>query len=147
MIAEQLSTPLRLDHLAIWVDDMDKTSAFLTDIMGWKRHPMVIEVSENDPTVGGMEAVFFDCNGLWLELILPTAPGPGMDILKAKGVQLMNIDGTPLEDNEKYHVLEPYGEKIAYFPNDVACGMTIEVLERGPRKTSIMHRLYDTPME
>lgn len=349
-----LQTPLRLDHLAIWVDDMPKMIEFLTDVVGWKQHPMVIEVDESDPTIGGMKAVFIEANGLWLELIEPTTPGPGMDILnkrgggciveanfeaigpdyatvlevmanqgiqmlsmdgsplanegliyegvqgmeetaetgqqiaywptsitggttievyardlnddtnllnvrdkqwtgemsrpgsprmhhvvimikdmdraasfytevlglkrspanfdiestgnenigaiklafinsgnekvwlelcqptgegavmdymvekgegqmvelvvevddiasyydsvRAKGVQLVDIGGTPISEEEKYQTVQPYGEKIAYFPSDVACGLTIEVIERGPRETSIVHRLYDTAL-
>lgn len=114
---------LRLDHLAVWVEDMEKTASFLTDIVGWKRHPMVVEVSGEEATTGGMEAVFIDGNGLWLELILPTTPGPGQDILEehgdgaivevnfeavdedyeitlqnmeSLGIQMLNMDGTPL---------------------------------------------------
>ncbi len=86
---------------------------------------MVVEVSDEDPTCGGMEAVFLDGNGLWLEMILPTSPGPGMDMLEelgdgaivevnfeavdddyiniiddmaAKGVQMLSMDGSPLVD-------------------------------------------------
>jgi len=81
----QLTTPLRLDHLAVWVSDMDQTLNFLCNVMGFKQHPMVVEVSEDDPTCGGMKAIFVDGNGLWLELILPTGPGPGMDILEQVG--------------------------------------------------------------
>jgi catechol 2,3-dioxygenase-like lactoylglutathione lyase family enzyme len=120
-----LTTPLRLDHLAVWVSDMDTTVDFLTEVVGLKRHPMVVEVSGDDPTCGGMEAVFIDGNGLWLELILPTTPGPGMEILDAvgagaivevnfeavdqdyintiddmaaRGVQMLSMDGSPLVD-------------------------------------------------
>ena len=65
------------------------------------------------------------------------------DEMKAKGVQMVGIDGTPLDDSEKYYVLDPYGEKIAIFPPEVSRGMTIEVIERGPRETSILHRRDD----
>ena len=84
---------LRLDHAAIWVEDMEKTVSFLVDVVGWKRHPMEIAVSPEDETTGGMEAVFIDTNGFWLELILPTSPGPGMDILEEQG------DGAIVEIN------------------------------------------------
>lgn len=121
----KISTPLRLDHLAIWVADMDRTISFLTDIVGWKRHPMIVEVSDDDPTCGGMHAVFVDGQGLWLEMILPTSPGPGQDILEEKGagaivevnfeavdedyvnilkdmeiqgIQMLSMDGSPLEN-------------------------------------------------
>jgi catechol 2,3-dioxygenase-like lactoylglutathione lyase family enzyme len=125
MPKSKINTPLRLDHLAIWVADMEKTTTFLTDVVGLKRHPMVVEVSGDDPTCGGMEAVFIDGNGLWLEMILPTSPGPGMDMLEefgegaivevnfeavdddyiniiddmaAKGVEMLAMDGSPLVD-------------------------------------------------
>ena len=125
MSEPKIHTPLRLDHLAVWVKDMEKTTTFLTDVVGLKRHPMVVEVSPDDPTCGGMEAVFIDGNGLWLEMILPTTPGPGMEILKklgdgaivevnfeavdedyinilddmeARGIQMLSMDGSPLVD-------------------------------------------------
>lgn len=121
----KLTTPLRLDHLAVWVADMDKSVEFLTDIVGLKRHPMVVEVSDDDPTCGGMKAIFIDGNGLWLEMILPTSAGPGMDILNdvgpgaivevnfetvgedyiniindmdRAGIQMLAMDGSPLVD-------------------------------------------------
>ena len=85
-MATEMEIQLRLDHAAVWVEDMDKkTVAFLTDVVGWKRHPMEVQVSAEDETTGGMEATFIDANGLWLELILPTSPGPGMDILRQQG--------------------------------------------------------------
>lgn len=125
MSTVKMNTPLRLDHLAVWVEDMNKTTTFLTDVVGFKRHPMVVEVSADDPTCGGMEAVFIDGNGLWLEMILPTSPGPGMDLLEelgdgaivevnfeaidedyiniiddmaAKDIQMLAMDGSPLID-------------------------------------------------
>lgn len=116
---------LRLDHLAVWVEDIDKTATFLTETVGWKRHPMEVDVSAEDETTGGMKAVFVHGGGLWLELVLPTSPGPGMDILEevgegaivevnfeaidadyqkvleemdAKGIQMLSMDGSPLKD-------------------------------------------------
>ncbi len=164
MSSLQLKNPLRLDHLAIWVDDMNKAVAFCTDVMGWKRHPMVIEVSDDDPTVGGMEAVFIDANGLWLEFILPTSPGPGMDILEEKGagtiveinfealnsdfqtilksmndkkIQMLNMDGSPLVNSGKIQEgvrgqdeTTETGQYIAYWPKPLAGGSTVEVYER-----------------
>ena len=116
-----------------------------------------------------MEATFIDANGVWLVLVQPTGPGPLMDQLnekgegyvselivevddlekfyddmKAKGVQMQNIDGTPLDDDKKYHILEPYGDRLAYLPTDVSRGMTIEVFQRGPRETSLIHQRDDS---
>ncbi|NKB39036.1 MAG: hypothetical protein GKR93_18035 [Gammaproteobacteria bacterium] len=112
---------MHLDHTVIWVDDTEGTAKFLSDVVGFRRHPMEIGVSDDDPTTGGMEGVFFDGNGVWLELIKPTTPGPGMDILNEKGagaiieinfqpqdydgvlnemqakdIQMLNMDGSPL---------------------------------------------------
>ncbi len=122
---EQGKPKLRLDHLAVWVEDLDKTATFLTETVGWKRHPMVLEVSTEDETTGGRKAVFVNGSDLWLELVLPTSPGPGMEILEevgegtivevnfeavdadygkvleemdAKGIQMLSIDGAPLKD-------------------------------------------------
>ena len=60
--------------------------------------------------------------------------------MKARGIQLESTDGTPLSDEEKATVLDPSGDKIAYFPREVSCGMTIEIFERGPRETSLIHQ-------
>ena len=101
--------------------------------MGLKRHPMKFGVdTDANKAIGGMEAAFIDANGVWLVLVQPTGPGPLMDQLhekgeghvselivevddlekfyddmKAKGVQMQNIDGTPLDDDQKCHILEP----------------------------------------
>ena len=64
--------------------------------------------------------------------------------MKSKGITLINIEGSPLNDEKKYHVLEPYGDKLSYIPSDVSCGMTIEVFERGPRETSLIHQRDDS---
>ena len=160
----------RMSHISIVVADLESTASFYTDVMGLKRHPMqlVIDAATNEE-IGGMKAAFIDAGGVWLELFQPVGPGPLMDLLnekgdgyvaelctevddlaayydsmKAKGVQMVGIDGTPLDDSEKYYVLDPYGDKIAYFPAEVSRGLTVEVIERGPRETSILHRRDDT---
>ena len=162
MTDNNLNHQLRLDHAAIWVEDMEKTTAFLTDIVGWKRHPMEISVSDEDETTGGMDAVFIDANGFWLELILPTSPGPGMDILeeqgdgaiieinfepanyeavldnmKAKGIPMFNMDGSPLGEDGgviKEGVVEEgeianIGQRIAYWSTELTRGTTVEIYE------------------
>ena len=158
----QIQPQLRLDHAAIWVEDMEKTVSFLTDVVGWRRHPMEIMVSAEDETTGGMEAVFVDANGLWLEMILPTSPGPGMDILnekgdgaiieinfepddydavlqdmKAKGIPMFNMDGSPLGEDGgliKEGVVdegdfEHTGQRIAYWSTEQSRGTTVEIFE------------------
>ena len=163
MVVQQHAKPsLRLDHIAVWVGDLEKTSKFLTDIVGWKRHPMEFGVSADDETTGGMEGVFFDANGIWLELIMPTSPGPGMDILnekgpgaiveinfepadydgtlaamKAKGIAMENMDGTPLSSDggtikegvSDGDSIDEHGQRIAYWPKDLSGGSTVEIYE------------------
>jgi len=116
-------TPV-FDHIAVWATDTEKSARFLTTVMGWKRHPTVIRVSDNEKTTGGMIGTFFDAPGLWIELIEPTTPGPGKDILDqlgdgalveinfdvgqayglalnklaARGVEMLSMDGSPLID-------------------------------------------------
>lgn len=116
-------TPI-FDHIAVWAADTEASARFLTEVMGWKRHPTVIRVSDEEKTTGGMIGTFFDSPGLWIELIEPTTPGPGQDILDAlgdgalveinfdlgneygkaldqlaqRGVEMLSMDGSPLKD-------------------------------------------------
>jgi len=110
-----------LEHLAVWVQDVDKTATFLNDVLGWRRHPLKFGVAEDSQVYGGMKLAFVDANGIWLELVEPTTPGPGMNFLKekgkgalveldffvddfdkaeaavrAKGIQPMGMDGKPM---------------------------------------------------
>ena len=86
------TTPF-LDHMAVWSADTEASAKFLTECLGWKRHPTIIRVSDDDPTVRGMIGTFFDSPGVWIELIEPTTPGPGQDILDQMG------DGALVEIN------------------------------------------------
>lgn len=86
------TTPF-LDHMAVWASDTEATAKFLTGCLNWKRHPSTIRVADDDPTVGGMIGTFFDSPGVWIELIEPTTPGPGQEILDAMG------DGALVEIN------------------------------------------------
>jgi hypothetical protein len=156
---------------------MEKTASFLTDIVGWKRHPMVVEVSGEEATTGGMEAVFIDGNGLWLELILPTTPGPGQDILEqqgdgaivevnfeavdadyeitlqkmeSRGIQMLNMDGTPLlnggliqEGVRGDDASHESGQRIAYWPESLSRGTTIEVYEKLSDDTTNLLNIRD----
>lgn len=116
-------TPV-FDHIAVWAEETEATANFLTNVMGWQRHPTVIRVSDEEKTTGGMIGTFFDAPGLWIELIEPTTPGPGKDILDAlgdgalveinfdlgdsyglaleklagRGVEMLSMDGSPLKD-------------------------------------------------
>lgn len=116
-------TPI-FDHIAVWSADTEASARFLTEVMGWKRNPTVIHVSDEEETIGGMIGTFFDSPGLWFELIEPTTPGPGQDILDelgdgalveinfdlgneygltleklaARGVEMVSMNGSPLID-------------------------------------------------
>jgi len=116
-------TPI-FDHIAVWSADTEASARFLTQVMGWKRHPTIIRVSDEEKTTGGMIGTFFDAPGLWIELIEPTTPGPGqeildamgdgalveinfdlgneygqaLDALAARGVEMLSMDGSPLKD-------------------------------------------------
>lgn len=74
-----------LEHMAVWVKDIDETASFLNDALGWRRHPLQFGVDNDSKVFGGMKLAFVDANGIWLELVEPTTPGPGMDFLKEKG--------------------------------------------------------------
>lgn len=114
------TTP-HLEHVAIWAADIDKTAAFLSDVLGWRRHPLDFGVPNDSSVFGGMRLAFVDANGFWLELVQPTTEGPGMeflkqkgngsiveldffvddfdksvDLLKSKGIQAMGMDGKPM---------------------------------------------------
>jgi catechol 2,3-dioxygenase-like lactoylglutathione lyase family enzyme len=110
-----------LEHMAVWVKDLEKTAAFLDKALGWRRHPLEFGVDDDSKVFGGMKLGFVDANGIWLELVEPTTPGPGMDFLlekgkgalveldfftddfdaavesvKSKGIQPMGMDGKPM---------------------------------------------------
>ena len=168
--AQEYQTPTgpRMSHVAIVVEDLDATASFYTDVMGLERHPMAFNLeAEGNESIGALEACFVDANGIWIELFQPKGPGPLMDLLqakgdgyvaelvaevddiaayydemKAKGVTMAGIDGAPLSEQQKYARLEPFGDKIAYFPEEISRGITIEIIERGPENTSVMHRLH-----
>lgn len=79
------TTQPTLEHMAIWAVDVGRSAKFLEETLGWRLHPMVFGVPDDNPVYGGMDLRFVDANGLWLELVQPTADGPGMDFLREKG--------------------------------------------------------------
>jgi catechol 2,3-dioxygenase-like lactoylglutathione lyase family enzyme len=157
----------RIDRVAIIVEDIEASISFYTDVLGLKLHPMEFGVDpEANKGIGGFKPAFIFANTIWLVLIQPTGEGPLMDTLeekgdghilevitevddldafynrmKSKGVGLVCLDGvTPLTDDMKSQLLEPHGDKLAYLPTDVSQGMVIEVFQRGPKSTSLIHR-------
>ena len=80
-------------------------------------------------------------NGHPLEIIAEVDDiGAYYDLVKSRGVNMVAFDGTPLSEEEKAQLISTTGERIAYFPQDVSCGMTIEIFERGPKETSALHK-------
>ena len=163
----------RINHCCVIVKDLQKTTKFYQNIMGWQLSPENFDLTEEDEKVGKLKInyVYTNNEGVWLELVQPVGPGPVMDYLteqgegciaeiaievedlgayydkmKAIGIQLLDIDWEPLSDEHKYQVL-PDGDKIAYFPSDVACGMVIELIERTSKETGILSRLYARSLE
>lgn len=163
--AASRNTP-RVDRIAIIVADIERSARFYTEVLGLKRHPETFPLNgATNSRSGGMNVTFIDANGIWLALVQPVGPGPLMDYLtekgdgyiaeliaevddlgqyydamKAKGIQMVDTSGAPLDDREKAHVLEPFGDRIAYFPTSVSRGMVIEISQRGPQNTSLIHK-------
>ncbi len=155
----------RVDRIAIIVEDIERTARFYTDVMGLKRQtPTFTLDGGTNQRSGGMQVRFIDAGGVSLALVQPVGPGPLMDYLKEKGdgfiaelivevddlgayhdamkrkgIQMVDTSGAPVDPVEKAHVLAPFGDRIAYFPTSVSEGMVIEVSQRGPRATSLIH--------
>lgn len=157
----------RIDRVAVIVEDIQSSISFYTDVLGMKLHPMNFAVAPDaNEDIGGFKPVFLFANSIWIVLIQPLSAGPLMDTLKkkgdghilevitevddldafydrmkSKGIGLVCLDGvTPLTDNMKGQLLEPHGDRLAYIPADVSQGMVIEVFQRGPKATSLIHQ-------
>ena len=157
----------RVDRIAIIVRNAEEAARFFTEKLGLRRHPDTIELDGGaNPESGGIHVVFVDANGIWLALVQPVGPGPlnayldthgdGViaeliievpsiagfyDRMAAHNIILVNTRGAPVDPVTKAHVLEPFRDKIAYFPAKVTGGLTIELVERGDPSTSLLeHR-------
>lgn len=156
----------RVDRIAIIVRDAEATARFYTDVVGLQRAAETFTMDGGtNARSGGMKVKFVDAGGVWLALVQPVGPGPLMDYLdekgdgfiaelivevddldafydrmRARGITMVDTRGEPLDEREKAHVLAPFGDRIAYFPVGVSRGMVIEVSQRGPRSTSLIHR-------
>ncbi len=156
----------RLDRICIIVKDIDASARFYTEVLGFRRIPLEFGLDgATNAQSGGMKGAFIDTGGVWLALVQPVGPGPLMDYLekkgdghvaeliaevdnldayydamKARGITLVDTRGEPLSEQKKAHVLEPYGDRIAYFPTSVSHGMVIEVFQRGSTPASLMRQ-------
>lgn len=157
---------VRVDRIAIFVADLERSARFYTDVLGLRRNPEIIELegAENARS-GGLNVSFIDANGVWLALVQPVGAGPLRDYLVehgdghiaelivevddlsafydrmvASGIALVDTRGEPVDPQVKAHVLWPYGDRIAYFPAAVAGGLVIELAQRGPPATSLLER-------
>ena len=111
----------RLDHIAVWSANWKESAKFLEEYIGWDLHPIIFGAAGE--SVGDMELVFINGNGLWVELVQPTSEGPGMELLDilgdgaiveldfqsenyqksldaaiGNGLQMLGMDGLPLKD-------------------------------------------------
>ena len=111
----------RLDHIAVWSANWKESAKFLEEFIGWDLHPIIFGAAGE--SVGDMELVFINGNGLWVELVQPTSEGPGMELLDilgdgaiveldfqsenyqksldaaiGNGLQMLGMDGLPLKD-------------------------------------------------
>lgn len=145
-----------LDHLAVWVKDLDRTERFLREALGWKRHPLEFGIGEDSKVFkvfGGMKLAFIDANGAWLELVEPTTPGPGMNLLRDKGKgSLVELDfsvGHAAGDFEKQVAalkgrgIEPVGMDGKPLQNDGRSSLW--VLKAGKRQSSDERLVYVPP--
>lgn len=156
----------RLDRICIIVKDIDASARFYTDVLGFRRIPLEFGLdAATNAQSGGMKGAFIDTGSVWLALVQPVGPGPLMDYLekkgdghiaeliaevddlgayydamKARGITLEDTRGEPLSETKKAHVLEPYGDRIAYFPTRVSHGMVIEVFQRGSTPASLIRQ-------
>jgi catechol 2,3-dioxygenase-like lactoylglutathione lyase family enzyme len=151
-----LSPQPRLDHIAVWVMDLDKTTNFLLAALGWKRHPLEFGINQESKVFtefGGMKLDFVDANGVWLELVEPTTPGPGMDLLHEKGngslieldISIGHVEGD--FDREVASLrskgIEPIGMDGKSMPNDGRS--TLWVLKDGERLSADERLAYIPP--
>lgn len=157
---------IRVDRIAIFVSDVERSARFFSDVLGLRRIPEIIEVDgASNSRSGGLRVGFVDANGVWLALVQPVGDGPLMDYLhqhgdghiaeliaetddlgafhdrmNARGISLVDTGGEPVDPGEKSVVLEPYGDRIAYLPAALAGGLVIELAQRGPPETSLLER-------
>ncbi|WP_396275050.1 VOC family protein [Hyphomonas sp.] len=155
----------RMDRIAIMVEDVEASASFYTDVLGLNRLPRTFVMGgDGNEQSGGMKVAFIDGGAVWLVLVQPIGQGPLKDYLeangngyiaeliaevddlsgffdkmKADGIHMVGTDGKPLDNEIKAHVLVPFGDRIAYFPSDVSRGVTLELSERGPPETSLIH--------
>jgi len=157
----------RVDRIAIIVRNSEDSARFFSETLGLRRHPDPIDLDgPSNPESGGIHVVFVDANGVWLALVQPVGPGPlngyldthgdgviaelivevpdlaeAYDRMATQGIRLVNTRGEPVDPVIKAHVLEPFRDKIAYFPATATGGLTIELVERGDPATSLLeHR-------
>lgn len=163
---ETLTGKARVDRIALFVSDLERAARFYTDVLGLKRHPEVVTIDGgSNERSGGLKVTFIDARGVWLALVQPVGPGPLQDYLvaqgdghiaelivevddiapyydqqAARGIKLVDTGGHAVDEREKAHVLQPYGDRIAYFPTSDAAGLVIELAQRGPEETSLLHK-------
>ena len=125
--AEHLFAQPRLDHINLLVKDLDATARFFTEIVGWRRNPLLYADGDEPKTFGSGIASWIDANGIWLELTQPTVNGADMertrhedvfdtigfeaddfrstfDALKTRGITLKGFGPDPLENEGRLYL-------------------------------------------
>lgn len=121
-----MSKVTAINHIAVVVDDMEKSLSFWRDALGMELHEL------RDVPAEKSQVAFFPLAGAEIELVRPTSDdfgiakylakrGPGMhhicievdDIdgmltqLKSKGIQLINEEPRMASDGKKYAFVHP----------------------------------------
>jgi catechol 2,3-dioxygenase-like lactoylglutathione lyase family enzyme len=155
----------RLDRIGIVVRNTERTLAFLTSILGFRSHPMIFGIEADSSHSGGLKLRFVEGNGIWYVLIEPTSAGPGQDELNLRGdgamseldievdnldaaidrtekagVPVVNWDGKPFANGERGWTIQPYGLRLVYLESRGSKGIPIEVYQRGPIATDLLHK-------
>jgi catechol 2,3-dioxygenase-like lactoylglutathione lyase family enzyme len=159
-----LAVAPRLDHIGIIVRDTSATASFLTSVMGFRMHTLGWALDPATPQSGGVKLGFMEGHGIWFTFIEPTSDGPTMDELgvrgdgaiseldfdvanldaaidrfESAGVGIVNMDGKPFPPGQRGWTLEKFGLRLVYLDPKGSHGIPIEVYQRGPESTDILH--------
>jgi catechol 2,3-dioxygenase-like lactoylglutathione lyase family enzyme len=107
----------RLEHIVLLVKDLDQTATALSEVLGWRRNPLLYADGDKPPTYGGAKNSWIDGNGIWLELIQPTVAGASRDRLGARDCALAELDFEVDNFKETYNALKSAGVTLVNYAN------------------------------